>query len=379
MPDPSRGDRGSGAEKHDRARVRVCWTGKGSAERVEKVPITPRTGAKPAVALSLGPAEDADASLPDLTGGDRLEISAELEVTTDLTVKQAEENARDGGRPAGEPYDYAPAIKADLILAPSPDIMKAGISGAKAIGRGLRIKLNHEQHHAVLVFDGARLDVPPAGPGWDGDCYVNLVISASHEDARSGQVLLVGQNEFNGTVEGDMASLCAIRSRPARQSAPDPQVTEKVLVSSMPLQGDVKRVIYSQPLERLRANEQLRIRADVRASANALGYSGRLKTRVFLADKPEQVEPDGKSHAASVAAASAHITKGNGFNCLPKSEVVTFSKVGVARILKDSKRTIYVNVVGVAGDPEKKGQPDSLRILSGGRLSVVRYPATSYG
>jgi hypothetical protein len=54
--------------------------------------------------MSLGRGTDADTSLPDLHPGDQLEVSAELEVTTDLTTDELALNRGKGC--AGQPYDY---------------------------------------------------------------------------------------------------------------------------------------------------------------------------------------------------------------------------------------------------------------------------------
>lgn len=194
-----------------------------------------------------------------------------------------------------------------------------------------------------------------------------------------GHELLVGQNEPDGSVVGDMGAICAIRTRPAEQRAPRASVQKGCLVADLPLQGDVKRVIHSMPLDDLKRDEQIRIRADLDACSKHLGYAARLKSRIFLADSPGQLEPDGSSHACEVGSEKGQITKGNGSNCLPDSASVDFTKVGVLRVVKDARKRLHLNVVAVAGDPEKKGRDDSVRLLPTSRLRVIRYPADSCG
>ena len=55
----------------------------GDAELVETIPITRRRAAGRRVAMRLGPSRRRFASLPDLAPGDRIEVLAEVEVTTD--------------------------------------------------------------------------------------------------------------------------------------------------------------------------------------------------------------------------------------------------------------------------------------------------------
>jgi len=310
-----------------------------------------------------------------------VEICAELEVTTDMTPRQVRDNPT--VKPVGEPYDYAPAVVAQLLLARSPDIVVAARGRAMALGKPRRMKLSHEAHHGVFVFDGAGeghdYEVPKGGLSWNGSSYVNLVLGASHPEAGSGDVLLVGQNEPDGTVGCDMGSISAIRRRPAKQRAPAPVVETKREATDLPLQGDVKRVVYSLALKDLTADEQLRVRVGLDTSVRSNGYPARVKTRVFLADSAAQLEPEGTAHAAEVASSKGQITKANGFNCLPGPGSVRYAKVGVLRMLKDAGGPLHLNLVAVAGDPEKRGRSDSVEVLPSGRISVTRYPPEALG
>lgn len=181
------------SESHDRPstaspKVRTSSTLDDGIELVDRLPIGTLRNQKPVVAMSIGASDDPDCSVPDLRGGDRLEVFAELEVTVDLTPTELAENARSGGRATGEPYDFAPAVTAQLLLASSPEAATAG-PRALTIGNASRIKLDHDQHHAVFVFDGATdgafVDAPSRGLPWPGRSYVNLVLSASQ--ARPGR------------------------------------------------------------------------------------------------------------------------------------------------------------------------------------------------
>lgn len=355
--------------------VRVGWTGNGEAELVETVPIADRAGRARRVVMSFGPGRNADESLPSLKPGDRLEVGAELEVTSD---------ASDVGR-VGDRYEYAPAVAVRLILARHSRATEPKRGEAVAVGAAKRIKLNHELHHGVFVFDGdtdaASIEIPRTGLGWDGPVHVNAVVDASHPEAKRNQLLLIGQNEPDGSVLGDMSAICAVRRRPgsARASAPRRSTETRLRSDRLPLQGDVKKVVYSMPLAGLEADEQLRIRADVDASAKHLGYRARIKTRVFLADSPDQVEPMPGTVSNRVASSKGQITKANGFNCLPVERKRSATKVGVVRIAERPGRMLHVNVVSVSGDPDKRGRPDHLEILPTGRLVVTRFSPDSLG
>lgn len=355
--------------------VRVSWTGNGEAELLKTVPIAAQPGRARKVVMSFGPGRNADESLPSLKPGDRLEIGAELEVTSD---------ASDVGR-VGEPYEYAPAVELRLILARDPKATEPKRGEAVAVGAAKRIKLSHALHHGVFVFDGdtdaASIEIPREGLGWDGPVHVNAVVDASHAEAKRDQVLLIGQNEPDGSVLGDMSAICAVRHRPGSETAAAPKRTTETRLRSgrLALQGDVKSVVYSMPLAGLEEDEQLRVRADVDASAKQLGYRGRIKTRVFLADSPDQVEPMPGTVANRIASSKGQITKANGFNCLPLERKRSATKVGVVRIVERPGKALHVNVVSVAGDPDKRGRPDHLEILPTGRLTVARYSPGSLG
>ena len=213
---------------HGRAapvKIRTSSTLDDGVELVDRIPIGTSRDQMPVVAMSIGASADPDCSVPDLRGGDRLEVFAELEVTVDLKPAELEANSKLGGKAAGEPYDFAPATTAQLLLAPTPDATSVG-KRALAVGKASRIKVDHKQHHAVFVFDGttdgAFVDIPAKGLPWSSRSYVNLVLSASHRNAKPGQVVLVGQNNFNGVPKTKMATIALLRRRPASQTDPAP-------------------------------------------------------------------------------------------------------------------------------------------------------------
>jgi hypothetical protein len=109
--------------------------------------------------MSLGPTGRSPSRTPDVAPGDRVQVTAEAEVTTDCERRN----------PAcvGNPSTYARMVQARLLLAESR-------SEAEAKGRAKLIKelrprpVSHKQHHQVIVFTDAELrvreqDLPEGG------------------------------------------------------------------------------------------------------------------------------------------------------------------------------------------------------------------------
>jgi hypothetical protein len=354
--------------------IRVSWTGNGVAERRDRIGVDRPPGIGHVV-MSLGQGHDPDASLPDLQGGDLLEVSAELEVTTDLTP--AEVAANGGHGCAAKPYDYPPEVAASLILG-TDDRSTTPAGGTKEIATKTA-SVTHDQHHQVLVFDRASITIPD---GWNGRSAVNLVLGASHAGAGAGQCLLIGQNEADGSISTDMGgiSVCRIRGQIPQ---PDPMREIRLRVAGLKIHPGYNdpQVIYSMPLSGLRADQQMTIHAKIIASAAGLGTRARFSTRVFLADSPNQLEPD-DGYASKLAANKGRVAKRNGFNYVPGAPVVPTEKVGVLHVIENmpAGRTVYLNVVGDGGDPSKKSQVgDQLKLQPGGFLEIRRYPAGSLG
>ena len=358
---PPRGKAGEATPASGRGKVLVGSTGN-SPELVETVPI----GTAPArvVALSFGPGAKTDSPLPDIRAGDRLAVLAELEVTTD---------AEDPNHPGllGTAYSYAPEVEATLLLASGPGETAAAPGRAVELARRWRRTVTHQQHHAVIAFD-ASYDVPKGGPGWSGDSYVNVVVSASSPQASAGNVLLVGQNEKTPTVVQDMAGIRIVRRR-AGAADPPPRRDTSCRVSGVPV-AKTATVVFSTELETPAEGEQLLVRAALVTDAAPLGYAARISTRLFLADGPGQLEPGGT--AAAIATWKGHVSKFTGFNCLPADGAQTSLKYGIAKIRSAPPGPLFVNLVAVSAAPfggESAG--DALPIdTSKSVLEVVRYP-----
>ena len=345
-----------------RAGVRVGSTGN-SPELVETIPIVAGAGRGRRVVLSFGPDSKTDSPLPEIKGGDRLEVYAELEVTTDAPEE------KHPGR-IGNVYGYAPALEARLLLAADAGITEETGGRSIALGKPWRGSLNHEQHHGVITF-AAALDVPAGGLPWEGPASINLVLAASNADAKQGDVLLIGQNEKTPTVVQDMAGIRVVRTRaaPAQSAVRD----SSCLVSGVPV-AKAQTVVFAHRLDGLAVGEQLLVKAQLVTDAAPLGYAARISTRLFLADGPDQTEPGGT--AASVASWKGHVSKFTGFNCLPALGPQTTRKFGVIAIKRTPPGPLYLNMVAVSAAPfGGAGAGDALPIdASHSYLDVTRYP-----
>jgi hypothetical protein len=345
--------------------VRVGSTGN-RPELTETVPITRQPGRQRRVVMSFGPGEKTDCPLPDLGAGDRLLAFAELEVTTD---------AEDAGHPGriGNAYSYAPLVEANLLLAADDAAVEEG-PNALGLAKRWREPVSHQQHHAVVVFDDGEITVPRRGLPWRGPAHLNLVLGASHPEAKQGDVLLIGQNEKTPTVVQDMAGIRVLRLRPGGQPERRAVREATCLVAGIPV-AKRETLVFSHRLDDLRKGEQLVVKARLTTDASQLGYAARISSRLFLGDSQTQLDP-GPGRASEVASWKGHLSKPTGFNCLPGQGARTTRKLGVLRVLEDSGRPLFLNLVAVSAAPfGGAGAGDELRVVSAdSSLEVTRYP-----
>jgi hypothetical protein len=348
-------------------RVGVAATG-ADAELFQKLRIS-SSNPTPKVVMRLGQGGEPHASLPDLHPGDRLLVSAELQVTTDCSTQH------EGC--AGAPYRYAPNVAATLLVAKRDSTATAGPRKGFALDVVTR-RCKHERHHEVLAFDNLEFVVPDGGLPWSGSSWVNVALAAAHRRATRGHHLLIGQNEPDGSVQGDMGGISVVRLRPPDQTTPAPLRTTERRALTVPVVVGQKAVVYSQRLDALERGEQLAVRANVNTSSAHLGYPVRVKTEVVLSTSA--TDPDPGAEARRVTPAGPRICRGNGHNCLPAATADASPKVGAIRIVRNAGAPLYVNVVLTVGDPLRRAAPgQALNVVEAGFLEVVRYPAALAG
>jgi hypothetical protein len=320
------------------------------------------------VVLSLGPETDSEMPLPELRGGDRMLAFAELELTTDA-------DAPNHPGLVGNAYSYSPTVEATLLLAADPEAAEAKQGRAvELVGAPWRQAVSHQRHHAVVTFGDGKLRVPGEGLPWNGPAHVNLVVSASHPEAKPGDVLLVGQNEKTPTVVQDMAGIRVVRFRPGDAPEPASERESNCRCAAIPI-AKQETVVLSHELAGLAQGEQILVRGRLVTDASGLAAAARISTRLFLADSPDQTEPGGT--AAASLTWKGHLSKFTGFNCLPDEGPQASNKYGVATVREAPGRSLYVNMVAVSAAPfGGAGATDRLRIETAKTaLEVTRFPS----
>jgi hypothetical protein len=349
------------------ATVLVSSTDK-KPERIETIRITPKPGEIKEVVMSLGPGSLPYSSLPDLAPGDELQISAELELTTDAPVADWA---------VKEPYGYDPKIQAQLLLASDADATDPERGRAKRLTRLRKETCDNAQHHHRLVFEPFSYPIPASGLRWKGDSYLNLVLSAHYPSAQADQVLLIGQNEppprkgEPAFVKGDQGKLNVVRYRGAPKPRGRVLTTRQALTAQVPIIKGQPVVVYSLALPELEQDDQLVLEASI-GGTNPHEYPARVSTGVILTDSPSATELP--KSARDLVPFHGEIGKSNGTNILSKQSYVA-RKFGTLRVLKDVPAPLYANVVVLTGDPDRRSRSgDAVIIDPGGFARIRRLP-----
>jgi hypothetical protein len=348
--------------------VGVATTGNNS-ELVKTLPITRRAGASPRVVMSMGPA-----ALPALAPGDRLEMTAELQVTVNCNYRSP--------RCVGRLYHYDPHVRARLVLADSPGATDG--PGTRVLTPYVReVCTQHKpnrEHHCVLVFTGTRLNLnDPAGLPCELDaCHLNLVADAHQKRARPGDLIMVGGQRPNGHIPQDRGRINVVRYRDARPADFRTLTTTARLRPRLRPDFD-RHVVYSRRLGGLRDGEQLEVGAAITLDISHLRYALRDSTRLILADSPQATRQS--AFVKRVAHGQGEITENNGSNCTHLERVCVSRKVGVLEMRRDAVNgagkhvPLYVNLVTVVGPKAAKAKPkDRAFVRRGGGIEVTRFP-----
>jgi hypothetical protein len=345
------------------------------SELVDTLPITRRAARKPRVVMSLGPSD-----LPTLRRGDRLEASAELQVS-DTCVKA-------GPRCIGRRYSYSPFASARLILAAGEHVR----GGRRAIPLTTRRSVHcgqrrpNRNHHCVLVFRHARRRIahPRRLPCRPARCFLNLVAEAHHDGARAGNVMVVGADGPGGSVQQDKGRLNAVVAR--HRASATRRRTRRRVAHRLRVEAhgaSPSRVAYSLRTSHLRAGDILVATAAQRTSIAGLAYNLFVSDHLILATRRGATNPTGP--ARRVGSLHGQLSEANGFNCTHgpsayPSPCLT-QKAGMIEIHHRPTRhghgvPLYVNVVcHVLPKLAQPGPHDHARVLPGGYLEVRRLRA----
>lgn len=302
------------------------------AELVETVPITRRPGARPRVALAL--------PLPRLKRGDELTVNAEVTATTTCVEPLP--------RCIGRSYRFDPFVGARIMLA-GP--------GGRGVPVSAREELSCEQtrpnrnHHCPITLTAAAVVPPPKRlPCAPSDCRLEVVVDAHHPRREGGEVIVVGADRPDGSVEGGKARLSATVARADTPLRRTRLHAGRQRVSTLPPSGS-PRVVLSQRLNGLRDGDVLLLDARQRTRIRELPYF--VAAKVIVAARPGARKP-GRLGRRLVTRAGT-MTETNGFNCTVgpsafRSPCRT-DKVGLAEIKRTPRdargrsRPLYANLV----------------------------------
>ena len=361
-------------------RVLVATTGNDS-ELMSTIHIQSAPGIAPQVVMSL-PAT----ALGRLALGDRLLTSSELEVTTDCLASEA--------RCVGRPYDYNPIVASRLVLAPSSSTAAGPQTIPLSVTQRHRClqRLPNREHHCTSAFLLPALTLTsPAPVCFPASCFVNLVVDAYSPAARPGDLLIVGEDEPDGTTKQDKGRVNAIRIRP---NTPGPPPTGPVVTTQTktPVTNQLEigsgsdrnpTVVFSQRLAGLREGDQLAVWTGMRTDISQLPYNVLVQSKLIVTSRPDETKV---THLAKeVTDLDGELTEANGFNCTQARTPCRTVKVGVGSLRADARDRsgtpipLYVNLVTDTSAKRTTPTPgDAAKILNG-TLRVTRYPASRRG
>lgn len=380
LPFPPGGGHNTGAADT----VRFGTTGNHS-ELVETIPITRSDKKKvETVVMSLSPGQG---GVPSLEGGDQLRVNAEVQPSTTCVVV--------GSNCHGTRYRINPFIRARLVLAGSADATAPAVDLAPSTVVHCTQRRPNRNHHCPLVFRSGGIDVPDpnALPCEPDACYVNLLLSADHPKAKSGNKIVLGGDRPNGEVQQDKGRISAITIRNGATeptTAADTSIRPRALPLHPRKGGSRKRVIHSISVPDLAPGDILQATATYRAAQprGKKGSGGRRRrgrhaynafigSELILADSPTSTA---SSNAARTSGLQGELAENNGLNCTQRRSGFTrpcfIEKAGAIKINnnQDGEVHVYLNLVGRSKPLLKNARRrDKVKLRFAGGLRAVRY------
>jgi hypothetical protein len=357
------------------AKAEIATTGNDS-ELLSKVPISKQAGTRARVAMRLGPDQ-----LKPIQVGDRLRASAEVQVSTTCV--------EDGPRCIGRSYEANPTISAQIVLSATPDAAATSLPLSESRGVLCKQRRPNRNHHCTIaipntettITDLAALPCPPDA------CYVSLIVGASSKKSKKGDVVVLGADRPDRTVQKDKGRLNVVQSR-AKVPAPTVTSSEALVNTQLPLtegKKEKRRVVYSVPIPAPLKGEILAFDASFGSDISGLRFNTFVGSRVLMGTDPTATTSEGIAKSSIPLRGQA--TESNGFNCTlgPSgfANACTTVKAGATRISRDVidettglPATLYLNVVASA-KPLLAEKVDPVRqvalgALPGG-LTVARY------
>lgn len=358
--------RAEGADKRDkRGALKSVQTGR-RGERVRTVPIAPRVGARARSVLSV--------RLPRLHRNELVRFNGEVTISTTCV----DQNSRCIGRS----YRYDPHLRARVVLARS-----GGATGGKPVSGSVGLSCEqtrpNRNHHCPLVIERGSFRVRslrdlPCPPD---RCRLNMTVDAFHGAAESDQVVVVGSDQPDGSVEGGKARLSAVTSRGRIKI--DKWPTRRRLARKLPASFEGgKAVVYSQRLD-AKAGDVLMVRAKQVTAIRRYPYF--ISDQVVVSTRRRAIRPSALTRR--VVSRSGLATETNGFNCTLgpsafRSPCAT-RKAGLVEIEttprdgRGKRQPLFVNLVsrGFPKLAQARGSYPPARILDRGSLVVRRLRA----
>jgi hypothetical protein len=347
-----------------------------NGEQVKRVPIARKPGARDRVAMQLGPG-----AFEAIEAGDRVRVSGEVQVSTTCVDP--------GQRCVGRSYEINPTITARIVLSPSPEAGSGFLPLSESRSVLCKQRRPNRNHHCTIAIPNTETALNDLGalPCKPAQCYVNLIVGAHHKNAKRGDVVVLGADQPDGSVEQDKGRLNLVQSHP---DVPGPAITasDQLLNDSLPLtidDSEKRRVVYSVPVPAPIEGEVLAFDSAFVTGINALRFNTFISSRVILATAPDKTRSTGKADTAIPLKGQA--TESNGFNCTlgpsgyanpcltRKAGAVRFSETVTER--GGEPKTLYLNVLaGAKPLLAEKGVNETDRVTLAaqpGGLTVARW------
>ena len=373
---------GAGLLPEPRTPKAVFATTGDDSELLRAVPIARKPGKRDRVAMRIPPSE-----LGTIRQGDRLRVSGEVQVSTTCVEP--------GSRCVGTHYQTNPTVTARIVLSPSPSADSGFFPLSPSRSQLCKQQRPNRNHHCTIAIPNTETVISDVGalPCPADGCFVELIVGAHNRKAKRGNMVVLGGDKPDGSVEQDKGRLNVIQ---AHGDVPAPKVTSTndLVSSKLPLgvdDSDKEQVVYSMPIKAPQKGEVIAFDTRFTANINALHYNNFIASQVILAQHPDVTRTRGIAKRADPLNGKA--TEVNGFNCtLGQSgypSPCTSVKAGALRFKRDvldkdtgEPATIYLNVLAAAKpkltEKIEPGDKVAVGALPHG-LTVTRYASASGG
>jgi hypothetical protein len=212
-------------------------------------------------------------------------------------------------------------------------------------------------------------------------------VDAHDDDARPGNVLVMGADRPDGSIDQDFGRLNAIVAPKRPRPRPIRRHTRHRRHRSIPVSANGsarKRVVYAVRMPRLERGDVLRVNAHQTTAIAHLPYNAYVGSEVILAGRPGATRPSRAAKRAAAGALRGRITEANGFNCTQGPSAYRTPclarKAGLIEIVHDAvdrrgrPKPLYVNLVSHLAPKLARARPgERARVKRSGLLEVTRF------